>query len=438
MEHSLTEERMSIANSTRRRFIGRIARGSVGLAVLPATGLLPHDASTATPLPQRPARPDEAYWRQVKAQFPLRDGVLPLNAANLCPAPRTVVDAVTSGMRDVEGDVSFQNRAKYDTLRETVRDAMAAHLGATADEIAIVRNTSEGNNVIVNGVPLESGDDVLLFDQNHPTNNVAWDVRAARVGFTVRRITLEEPVQSVDRIVAQFRDTLTPRTRVIAFSDVSNTTGVRMPTRELCLMARERGIHAHVDGAQTWGALVRDLHDLGCDSYAASAHKWLMGPKEAGVLYVRQDRIAEIAPSIVGIGWGNSAETSARGARKFETLGQRNDAIIAALQPALAFHELIGPEVIEARILELAAALKDGLRALPGAHLVTPEPEELSAGVVIVRFDGADMRAVYERLYSDHGLAAAPTGGLRFSPQLYVTLADVERTVEAVAMELGG
>jgi selenocysteine lyase/cysteine desulfurase len=158
-----------------------------------------------------------------------------------------------------------------------------------------------------------------------------------------------------------------------------------------------------------------------------------MGPKEAGVLYVRQDRIADIAASVVGIGWGNDAETTARGARKYETLGQRNDAIIAALQPALRFHELIGPAVIEARMLELAGAFKEGLRALPGASLVTPQPEGLSAGVVIVRFDGVDMRALYERLYADHGLAAAPTGGLRFSPHVYVTMADVDRTIEAVA-----
>jgi selenocysteine lyase/cysteine desulfurase len=338
-------------------------------------------------------------------------------------------------MRDVEGDVSFQNRAKYDAIRDDVRARMAAHLGAHADEIAIVRNTSEANGTIVGGVPLRAGDDVLLFDQNHPTNAVAWDVRAARVGFGVRRVSLPATLDSPDRIVDVFRRALTPRTRVIAFSDVSNSSGVRMPTKELCALARERGIHAHVDGAQTWGALVRDLHDIGCDSYAASAHKWLMGPKEAGVLYVRADRIGGIAPQIVGIGWGADVETSARGARRFETLGQRNDAVIAALAPALAFHELIGPAVIEARILELAAAFREGLTALPGAHMVTPPPP-LAAGVIIARFDGADMRQLYERLYAEHAIAAATTGGLRISPQVYVTLADVERTLQAVAAEV--
>jgi isopenicillin-N epimerase len=418
-------------SASRRTFLQRLAGGTLGVAVLPATELLAFDRGVR--LGAAPARPDEAYWRQVKAQFPLRDGTIPLNAANLCPAPRTVVDAVAAAMRDVEGDVSFQNRAKYDEMRETVRDGLAAHVGATADEIAIVRNTSEANATVVGGVPLAAGDEVLLFDQNHPTNNVAWDVRGARDGFTVRRVSLDDPPASAAAIVDAFRQALTPRTRVIAFSDVSNSTGVRMPTKALCTLARERGIHAHVDGAQTWGALVRDLHDLGCDTYAASAHKWFMGPKEAGILYVRADRIPDIAVHQVGIGWGSGVETSARGARKFETLGQRNDAVIAGLAPALRLHELIGPAVVEARVLELAAALKAGLAALPGARLVTPAPETLSAGVVIARFDGVELRPVYERLYADHGIAAATTGGLRFSPHVYATLADIERTLAAVS-----
>jgi selenocysteine lyase/cysteine desulfurase len=211
-----------------------------------------------------------------------------------------------------------------------------------------------------------------------------------------------------------------------------------MPARELCELARSRGVHVHVDGAQTWGALVRDLHDLGCDSYAASAHKWFMGPKEAGILYVRAERIPDIAPHAVGVGWGSAVETTARGARKFETLGQRNDAVIAALAPTLTFHELIGPAMIEERILALAAALKEGLAAIPGAHLVTPAPATMSAGVVIARFDGRDARTLFERLYSDHGLAAAPTGGLRLSPHIYVTMADIERTLAAIADQVRG
>jgi selenocysteine lyase/cysteine desulfurase len=423
--------------TSRRHFLGRIAEGSLGLAIIPGATLL-GDAAPHNRPPRAPAAPDEEYWRQVKAQFPLREDYLPLNSANLCPAPRSVVDAVASAMRDIESDVSFQNRAKYDALREDVRAGLAAYFNVTADEIAIVRNTSEGNNTIVGGVPLARGDEVVLFDQNHPTNSVAWDVRAARDGFTVRRVAIDGTLASPAQIVDLFANAISPRTRVLSFSDVSNSTGIRMPARELCTMARTRDIHVHIDGAQTWGALVRDLRDIGCDSYAASAHKWFMGPKEAGVLFVRSERIPTIAPNIVGIGWGNTAETTATGARKFETLGQRNDAVLAALATALEFHELIGPAAIDARLLELARTLKNGLAAMPGAHMVTPSPDLLSAGVVVVRFDGADARALFDRLYTQHHIAAAPTGGLRLSPHVYVTLADVERTLEAVASTLRG
>jgi selenocysteine lyase/cysteine desulfurase len=423
--------------TSRRHFLGRIAEGSLGLAILPGAGLFGDSAPHSRP-PRAPAAPDEEYWRQVKAQFALRDDYLPLNSANLCPAPRSVVDAVAAAMRDIESDVSFQNRAKYDALREDVRAGLAAYFNVTADEIAIVRNTSEGNNTIVGGVPLVRGDEVVLFEQNHPTNSVAWDVRAARDGFTVRRVAIDGTLASPEEIVDLFANALSPRTRVLSFSDVSNSTGIRMPARELCTMARSRDIHVHIDGAQTWGALVRDLRDIGCDSYAASAHKWFMGPKEAGVLFVRAERIPTIAPNIVGIGWGNTAETTATGARKFETLGQRNDAVLAALATALEFHELIGPAAIDARLLELARALKSGLAAMPGAHIVTPSPDVLSAGVVVARFDGADARTLFDRLYTQHHIAAAPTGGLRLSPHVYVTLADVERTLEAVASTLRG
>jgi selenocysteine lyase/cysteine desulfurase len=384
-----------------------------------------------------PQKPDEPYWRQVKAQFALRDDHLPVNSANLCPAPRAVIDAVATSMRDVEGDVSMQNRAKYDTIREDLRAGLARYFNVIPDEIAIVRNTSEANNTIVSGVPLSAGDEVLLFDQNHPTNNVAWEVRAAREGFTVRRIAVDGP-NSPGQIVDRFRDAMTSRTRVLSFSDVSNSTGIRMPARQLCALAAERDIHAHVDGAQTWGALVRDLRTIGCDSYSASAHKWFMGPKEAGVLYIRADRIPAIAPNIVGVGWGSTAETSAVGARKFETLGQRNDAVLAALATALAFHNLIGPAVIEARVYELARALKTGIARLPGAHVITPLSDDLSAGVVVAGFEGRDARDIYERLYSEHHIAAAPTGGLRLSPHVWVTMADVERILRAVADTLNG
>lgn len=418
--------------SSRRGFLTRLGQGSAALAFFPATdlGLLTRTAPPALPVAGQ--APDEEYWRLVRAQFALREGIVPMNAANLCPAPRAVIDATIRAAADVDADVSFQNRAKYDELRESVRARLAAYLGVNADEIAIVRNTSEANNIIAAGLPLKTGDEVLVSELNHPTNNVAWDVRAARFGFTVKRVSFPATPTGAAAILGAFEAALTPRTRVLAFTDVSNSTGVRMPTRELCALARARGIHSHVDGAQTFGALRQDLATLGCDSWATSSHKWFMGPKEAGVLYVRAERAPDIWPGSVGLGWGDTAESSLTGARRFETLGQRNDAVFAGLAAALDFHERIGPDRIEARVLALTTAVIEAVASLDGVTPITSKDPALRAGVCVMAVEGVPARALFERLYSTHGFAGAPTGGLRLSPHIYNTLGDIERAVAAI------
>jgi selenocysteine lyase/cysteine desulfurase len=416
-----------MSSMTARRDFLRILGAGVAGVTLPAV------ATGAPPLPPA-AEPDEAYWRVVKAQFALRDNVVPMNSANLCPAPRNVMDAVTEAMRAVEGDVSFQNRAQFDALRDRVRARLAGYFGVDADEIAIVRNASEGNNIIAGGVSLVTGDEVVLHAENHASNSVSWDVRAARYGFTIRRVAVQ-PAMSEAEMVAAFAAALTPRTKVLSFTDISNTTGIRLPARTLCALARERGrdVHVHIDGAQSFGVTRLDLRAVGCDSYASSAHKWLMGPKEAGVLYVRAAIASRVWPGVVSVGWGNGAQSTLPGARRFEAIGQRNDATIAGLDAALTFQESIGYDAIQTRVFALAALAKERLAAIPGAQLTTPRDAARSGGVVIARFGEIDHRQLYERLYSDAHVAGAATGGLRLCPHIYNTSADVQHATDAVA-----
>jgi len=371
------------------------------------------------------------YWAAVRGQFAFEEARVPMNAANLCPSPRVVAERVCELTRDIDRDCSFQNRAKFAKLLEEARAKVAAQLGVTAEEIALVRNTSEANNTINNGLPLKAGDEVVLWDQNHPTNNVAWDVRAARFGLVVKRVATPRRPRGVDELVGLFERVFTPRTRVLAITHVSNVSGLRLPVRELCDAAHRRGIFVHVDGAQTWGALQVNLRALDCDSYSASAHKWFMGPKEAGLLYVRKDRIAEIWPNTVAPGWGSRAETVLKGARKFESLGQRDDACLAAVGTAADFHEMLGPARVEARVLHLAARLKEGLEEL-GAELITPREAALSAGVCVIEAPAARRYEIYDRLYSQFGVAGATTGGLRLCPHIYNTVEHVERAVRGV------
>jgi selenocysteine lyase/cysteine desulfurase len=414
-----------LTRHTRRAFLREAAAGLVATTALPS---LVHGLPSS-----RPAGPvQEPFWELVKAQFPLRPDLTMLNAANLCPAPRAVSDRVTELTRDIDADPSFQNRAKFSGLESRSREALGRYLGAEADEFVITRNTSEGNNAIVNALDFEAGDEVVIWEQNHPTNNVAWDVRAERTGLAVRRVTTPAAPRSPDELAAPFLAALTPRTRVLAFSHVSNTTGVRLPAARLCAEARTRGIRTLIDGAQTVGALQLDLHALGCDFYTSSAHKWFMGPKEAGILYIRAELAPSLWPPIVGVGWEGAR---ARAARRLGTLGQRDDATVAAMATTVEFHEGIGVPRIEARVLELAAFLKRRIReTMPDAMILTPDDPAMSAGVVVFTVPGLDLRPAYDRLYQEHGVACATqSGGFRFCPHVYTTIRDLEQTVARVA-----
>ena len=410
-------------DTTRRRFLRTLAVGSV---VHPLLAGRPAGAQSHR------GRGPEALWEEVRRQFAFRDERVPLNAANLCPSPRVVAERVRELTGAIGGDCSFPNRAKFGPLTEQSRQAVAAQLGVTPDEIALVRNTSEANNVINAGIPLAAGDEVVVWDQNHPTNNVAWEVRAARYGLSVAKVTTPAAPSGVDELVGVFERALTPRTRVLALTHVSNVSGVRLPVRELCEVAHRRGIHVHVDGAQSWGALDVDLRELGCDSFTGSAHKWFCGPKEVGLLYVRADRVAEIWPSIVAPSWGSAVEPRPKGARKFESLGQRDDAALAAIGTTVAFQDRLGMKRIEARVVELATMLKSGLEEA-GFDLVTPMKPELSGGVAIAMVDPARRGAFVTALYEQHGIAGAATGGLRLCPHLYNTREHVARAVSGAA-----
>ena len=403
---------------SRRQFLAR------GAAFLPAAAatLIELAPSLAA------AGGGESYWKLVREQFAFRDEKVPMNAANLCPAPRVVAERITDLTRDIDLDCSFQNRDRFPTILERAREKVARQLGASADEIAFVRNTSEANNTINNGLSLNSGDEILLWDQNHPTNNVAWEVRSKRFGYRARRVVTPVSPSSEDELRAVFEKAFGARTRVLAITHASNISGQRLPVKALAEAARRRGIYLHVDGAQTWGAFDLNLRRLGVDSFTASAHKWFCGPKEVGLLYVRKERIEEIWPNVVAPGWGTDADPDVAGARKFESFGQRDDAALSAIETAADFHDLIGPARVQARVLELAARIKSGVREL-GVKVVTPADPALSAGVCIIEVPEANRQELLDKMYHEHGIAGSTAGGFRLCPHIYNTHEHVDRAI---------
>ena len=424
----------------RRHFTQLLTLGAAGtlglheiLARARAEGWTP-----AAALPPTPAAPDERFWQSVRDQFVMPPDLVALNAANLCPSPLRVIEATFESTRSVERDPSPQNRQATSKGREETRRRIAEYVRATPEEIVITRNTSEANNFVSSGLNLKAGDDVVIYADNHPSNHNAWRQKGARFGYAVRAIDHVNPHPGTAYYVEAFRRAMTAATKVVAFTHVTSTVGDVLPAREICRLARERGILSVVDGAQSFGVLDVDLSDMQPDFYTGSAHKWPCGPKETGLLYVNRLVHDRIFPSVVSLYPGAVGIS-----RTMEAFGQRDEPAIIGFGEALAFQMKIGQKVIEARARELTRIAYEGLKRIDGVKIWTSDEPERSAAVLSFQPAGLDVRKLHDALYSKDRVVCATRGGadrggLRFSPHFYNTRAEVERAVAAVAKYVRG
>jgi len=374
----------------------------------------------------------EAFWKSVREQFVMPPDLGVLNAANLCPASRPVLEALKRETDSVDRDPSAQNRARLSGEKENLRKTLAAFLRVTPEEIVITRNTSEANNMVSSGVELKTGDEVIIFQDNHPSNLTAWNEKAKRFGFTVITIPQKNPHPGMEHYIDAYTKAITPRTKLISFTHLSSSVGDLFPAKELCRLARDRGILSLVDGAQSFGLLDVNLTDISPDFYTGSAHKWPCGARECGVLYINTRAHKQIWPSIY------SAYPGAVGiSRTFESFGQRDEATMIAFRIALEFQTKVGRDAIEKRSRALTQQLIAGLSKLPEVKVWTSSNPSLNAAVVSFMPGSLNPPRLGQALYEKDKIGTAgrgmgDRGGLRASPHFYNTPEEIDRLVSAV------
>ncbi len=409
--------------NSRRNFLRSVTTASLAAIAMPSFASRERLLSPS-------GSPDEAYWQKVKSKFRIDVGQVMFNAANLCPSPDPVHNKIEEYQRRLMADVSMQFRATFTERRKNSIGLLAKFIGAEPSEVGITRNTSESNCTIINGLDLKAGDEIILWDQNHPSNKEIWQKRALRSNLVIKMVTTPVNASTPDELVAAFTKEFTPKTRMISFSHVSNVTGTALPAKDLCAFAKTKNVLSLVDGAQTLGFHEINVKDLGCDFYTSSTHKWLMGPLENGVLYMKKEHIEKVWPNIIGGGWHDNTTTVDD---KICFLGQRNDPTTAALPEMIEFHETIGRRNIYDRVVQLNSFLKEEVKKkLPKAKFITPLSPSISGGIVIVTFPDKDPKAIVQKLYDDYSIAAATTGGVRMSPHIYNTIEDVNRVVDSL------
>ena len=417
----------SIPTDSRRGFIAGL--GITSIAGFAHAADQPNPSAAAPSLAPAGQAPSSEYL--------LSPGLIHLNTASLGATPRVVLDRTVAAWRELESSPVLMAYGNGENTMlsavERVRKRAARFIGCEQDELLITRCTTDAMSIVAQGMRWTAGDRVLTTDREHDGGSLCWAYIAQRHGVVVDRIpiALDEPESAA--IVRRFAAAITPATRVISVSHVISSTGLRMPIAEISALARERGILCVVDGAQAVGAISVNVKALGCHAYAASGHKWLMGPKGTGLLYVSREASDTIAP----IQWQEARRYGA------ESAGVGPQPLVIGLGAAIERMQDIGMTAVERHDLALRNRAYEQLMQIRKLRVVSPPPGASATAIVAcVLPDNIDSMTLRDTLLAKHGIIVKMSekrhfNGIRLSPHILNSEAHVDAAVKALLTEIG-
>jgi len=418
----------------RRGFLSSFAgAAAVGVALNFRGELLAQLAQAPAQLPARGLYDsnEETYWTEIRKQFLIPTDEVYLNNGTVGSSPAPVLRAVFDGYNETEkmaqSDPEDYPIWGYGAWNE-FRDPLAAFVGCTRDEIALVRNATEANSYIANGLDLKPGDEVLMTDQEHPGGEHPFNLRAKRYGIVVKKVTLPKPVPNAGAVMNLINDAITPRTRVLFFSHITTATGVVLPTKALCALARSKGILSAVDGAHVIGMMALNVRDLGCDMYTSSPHKWLMAPKGTGFLYVRDEVIDRLWNTIVTAGWDDPKLR----AERFQRIGSSNVPSLWGMRAAVKMANDIGLERIERRHRKMADYIHGEMVKRGAESWTSPDPA-LRCAIASVNVPPIQILEIETWMWQNKKIRIRGGGPskIRLSTPYYLLRKDVDRYLAA-------
>ena len=417
--------------NNRRKFIRSLTTGLTGSVMLSRIADKYSSLNRDSGLGGQHFVDEEAYWELVKGQFKFAESLSYFNNASLGPSPIPVQGATREYRDMLDGFPSKYMWGDWKDEKEATRKQVADLFSVSPEESALIHSTTEGMNLIARSFDLEAGDEIIVGDHEHPSGTVAWQVWQEAKGVKLVRPQLPLMPKSVEEIVDVYRKAITPKTKIISMCHIDNTNGMILPVKEISEMAHAKGILVAVDGAQSAGMFQFDLHDLGCDFYAASSHKWLFSPKGVGVLYARNESQHHLKPLIV------AREHEDKTIRRLENYNTRNLPELLGLGSAIKFYNTLGPDTIHKRSYELKEYFVSKVKDNTKLKIKTPAAQELSCAIQVVEVIGRDVREVKKKLFEEYGIDCRPMTGfelnaLRISLAVYITKKDIDYLLKAL------
>ncbi len=372
---------------------------------------------------------------QWQDEFRLDDGLIYLNHAAVAPWPQRTRNAVIR-FAEENARSGSEGYPRWIGVETRLRQGLAHLINSPTDEdIALLKSTSEALSVVAYGLPWRAGDNIVISDQEFPSNRIAWESLAEQ-GISVRRVDLA----SADTPEQALMQACDRQTRLLSISWIQYASGLRLHLESLGEFCRSRDILFCVDAIQGIGALDFDVQACQADFVMADGHKWMLGPEGVALFYVRPERRELLA--LKQFGWHMVERHGdfdapdwkpAHSARRFEC-GSPNMLGVHALQASIELLLALGMTEVQKRVLENARYLMEQVQQSPQLRLITNPDSERHAGIVTFAHATVDANTLYRHLMSQRVMCAARCGGVRFSPHFYNTHEEIDA---ALAMAAG-
>lgn len=413
--------------TSRRAFVSTVgATAAVGLLPPPLWAARAHATATA---PHQPRGLADA------GDFAFEPGLVYVQTGSLGPSPRSVREAAHRAWEELQRNPTAYGYGTHEQHLDAVRAQAARFIGADLPELSLTTSTTDGLNRVASALALtlEPGDRVLTTDQEHPGGRSCWEWLAKTRGVIIDEIVIPPGAVDPARFVQQVEARLTPRTKVLSMAHVLPSTGVRMPVAAVCAAVQRSGVLAVIDGAQAVGGIPVDVHALGCDVYATSGHKWLLGPPGTGLLYVRAAAAARVP--LITRQQGESAYTGSTGVTNLPGM--------YGVDAALTYLGTRGMRTVEAHNLALRDAMREQLRGIRALEVVTDDADGHRSPMVSYRLPASIAAgALQKTLYEKHHVYVKVVpgnwfNGHRLSFHLFNDESDVRAVAKALASTLG-
>ena len=424
--------------TSRRHFIAGLAGAGVALPVFSerAAAQLFKAEMVAGSRTAAELASDESYWSEIQRAFDSDRTMINLNNGGISPTPSHVLEQMIRDLRFVNELPVEHNWRVLEPRMESTRRELAKEFGCDPEEMAITRNASEGLEIMILGIDLQRGDEVIVTNQNYGRMITTWQQRERREGIVLKQVSFPVPLLDPQVLLRNIEAAITPRTKVIELTHITNLTGQILPIRDVVRMARPRGIEVFVDGAHAFAHFPFKRDELDCDYYATSLHKWMHAPIGSGFLYVRKERIPKLWPMM------GSDVSRVANVRKYEEIGTHPQANFNAVSVAIAFHRGIGAERKIARLRYLRDRWAKALQAdSPRVRVLTELGPDRAGAICMFGVDGLDPVKLGSWMLANHRIVNTPIvhpefNGIRITPSIYTSIDEIDTFVDTVKVAI--